>query len=61
MRGEIGGEWIHTYIYMYVCIWLSPFAVHLKLSQQCELAILQYTIKSFKNLIKKDFKKEEES
>ena len=24
-----GGEWIH------VCVWLSPFAVHLKLSQHC--------------------------
>ena len=25
----LGGEWIH------VCVWLSPFAVHLKLSQHC--------------------------
>ena len=25
--GQFGGEWIHVYI------WLSPFAVHLKLSQ----------------------------
>ena len=25
MGGEFGGEWIHVYI------WLSPFAVHLKL------------------------------
>ena len=25
--GEFGGEWIHVYL------WLSPFAVHLKLSQ----------------------------
>ena len=25
MRGEFGEEWIH--------VWLSPFAVHLKLSQ----------------------------
>ena len=24
MGGEFGGEWIH------VCVWLSPFAVHLK-------------------------------
>ena len=24
--GEFGGEWIHVYV------WLSPFAVHLKLS-----------------------------
>ena len=27
MGGEFGGEWIH------VCVWLSPFIVHLKLSQ----------------------------
>ena len=26
MEGEFGGEWIHVYV------WLSPFAVHLKLS-----------------------------
>ena len=25
------GEWIHIYVY----VWLSPFAVHLKLSQHC--------------------------
>ena len=29
MRGESGGEWMLVYI------WLSPFAVHLKLSQHC--------------------------
>ena len=29
MGGEFGGEWIHVYA------WLSPFAVHLKLSKQC--------------------------
>ena len=29
MEGEFGGEWIHVYI------WLSPFAVHLKLSHHC--------------------------
>ena len=28
MGGEFGGEWIHVYV------WLSPFAVQLKLSQQ---------------------------
>ena len=28
-RGEFGGEWIHVYV------GLSPFAVHLKLSQLC--------------------------
>ena len=27
MGGEFGGEWIHVYL------WLSPFAVHLKLSE----------------------------
>ena len=27
--GELGGEWIYVYI------WLRPFAVHLKLSQHC--------------------------
>ena len=27
--GEFGGEWIHPYV------WLSPFAVYLKLSQHC--------------------------
>ena len=27
--GSLGGEWIHVYV------WLSPFAVHLKLSQHC--------------------------
>ena len=39
MGGEFGGEWVH------VCVWLSPFAVHLKLSQHCSSAILQYKIK----------------
>ena len=29
MGGEFWGEWIHLYV------WLSPFAVHLKLSQYC--------------------------
>ena len=27
MGGKFGGEWIHA------CVWLSPFAVHLKPSQ----------------------------
>ena len=31
MGGEFGGEWIHVYV------WLSPFTVHLKLSQHCLL------------------------
>ena len=34
MGGEFRGEWIH--------VWLSPFAVHLKLSQHFELTILQH-------------------
>ena len=29
MGGEFREEWIHVYV------WLSPFAVHLKLSQYC--------------------------
>ena len=33
---SFGGEWIHVYV------WLSPFAVHLKWSQHCLSAILQY-------------------
>ena len=40
--GEFGREWIHVYE------WLSPFTVHLKLSQHCSLAIPQYKIKSLK-------------
>ena len=44
MEGELGGEWIH------VCVWLSPFAAHLKLSQYCSSAIPQYKIKSLKKI-----------
>jgi len=29
MGGGVWGEWIHVYV------WLSPFSVHLKLSQHC--------------------------
>ena len=29
MGGDFGGQWIHVYV------WLSPFAVQLKLSQHC--------------------------
>ena len=40
MGGELGGEWICisvcVYIYIYLK-WLSPLAVHLKLSQHCLL------------------------
>ena len=38
MGGEFGGEWMHVYV------WLNPFAVHLKLSQHCSLAIPQHKI-----------------
>ena len=41
MGGEFGGEWIHGYV------WLSPFDVHLKLSQHYESAIPQCNIKRF--------------
>ena len=40
MGGEAKGEWVHAYV------WLRPFAVHLKLSQPCSLAIFQSKIKS---------------
>ena len=36
MEWEFGREWINVYG------WLSPLAVHLKLSQHCSLAIPQY-------------------
>jgi len=42
MGGEFRGERIH------VCVWLSPFAVHLKLSQHRSSAILQYKVKNWK-------------
>ena len=42
MGGEFGGEWILAYI------WLSPFAVHLKLPQHCKSATPQYEIKRWK-------------
>ena len=35
MGRELRGEWIHVYV------WLSPFAVHLKLSQHYSLAMPQ--------------------
>lgn len=37
-----GGEWIH------ICLWLSPFAVHLQLSQHCSSAIPHHRITSSK-------------
>ena len=39
MGGDLGAEWICVYIR------LSPFIVHLKLSQHCQSAIPQYKIK----------------
>jgi len=33
MGGVFAGEWMHAYV------WLSPFAVHLKLSQHCSSAM----------------------
>ena len=41
MRREFGGEWIH------VCVWLSPFSAHLKLSQCCLLISLYPSKKYF--------------
>ena len=41
VQGESGGEGIHVYV------WLSLFAVHLKLSQHCSLVILQCKINRF--------------
>ena len=35
MGGEFWGEWIHVYL------WLSPFAVHLRLSQHCQSTVPQ--------------------
>ena len=35
MGGKFGREWIHVHV------WLSPFAVHLKLSQHCQSSISQ--------------------
>ena len=38
--------WIHVYV------WLSPFSIHLKLSQHSLSAEFQYKIKGLKNKIK---------
>ena len=46
-RGEFGGDWTHAYV------WLGRSAVHLKLSQHYQLAIIQCKIKSFKKLKEK--------
>ena len=44
MGGEFGGEWIQVFV------WLSPFAVHLKLSQHCSL--ISYTTIQNKKFLK---------
>ena len=36
-RGEFGGEWTH------ICVWLSHFAVHLKLSQNVNQLLSQFS------------------
>ena len=36
--GGVRGEWIH------VSVWLSPFTLHLKLSQHCSSPISQYQL-----------------
>ena len=41
--GGLVGRWIHVYV------WLSPFAVHLKLPQHCSSAIPQHKTKSIKS------------
>ena len=52
MEGGFGGR-----MEMCVCVWMSPFAVHLKLSQHCELAICQYKMfLVLKKRIKLNFK-----
>ena len=48
MGEGFGGEWLH------VCVRLSPSAAHLKPSQHCLLAILQYKIKSSRYEEKKE-------
>ena len=50
MEGEFGGERIH------VCVWLSPFVVHLKLSQHYYLVIFQYKKKKKVTLLLKTTK-----
>ena len=42
MGRVFAGEWIHVHV------WLSPFAVPLKLPQHCYSAIPQYKIKCLK-------------
>ena len=39
-EGGFGGAWMHIYV------WLSPFTVHLKLPEHCQLPRPHYKIKS---------------
>ena len=52
MGVAFGGEWIHVYV------WLSPFAIHLKLSQHCLL--ISYTPIQNKKVFLKKIRKEKE-
>ena len=39
------GENGYMHMYMYVCVWLGSFDVHLKLSQHCNSTKFQHKIK----------------
>ena len=41
MGGEFGGEWVHVHV------WLSPFVVHLRLSQHCLVGYTPIQNKTF--------------
>ena len=43
--GNLDGRGVWGRMDTRVCVWPSPFAVHLKLSQHCQLATFQYKIK----------------
>ena len=51
MRRGFGEEWIHIYV------WLSPFAIHLKLSQHCESVIQNKKFKKMNKQTKQTTKK----
>ena len=42
VAGYVGGEFGRECGYTYVYVWLSPLAIHLKLSQHYESALPQY-------------------
>ena len=52
MGGESRGEQIHVHV------WLSFFAVHVKLLQHCQLVIPEYKIKSFFFFLRTDINTE---